>query len=74
MRLARVKGKPKGKSPITTRKAHHVDTRPDLVNREFCPQRPNQLWIADITYVRTTKGIVYEALITDVFSHLVCAE
>lgn len=68
MRLAGVKGKSKGKSPITTRKTHHVDTRPDLVNRQFCAQRPNQLWVADITYVRTTKGFVYAAFVTDVFS------
>lgn len=67
MWLAGVKGKSKGKSPITTRKAHHVDTRPDLVKRQFCAQRPNQLWVAEITYVRTTKGFVYAAFVRDMF-------
>lgn len=53
MRLAGVSGKSKGKSPVTTRKATTVDTRPDLVKRDFQASGPNRLWVADITYVRT---------------------
>lgn len=41
--------------------------RPDLVNREFKALAPNRLWVADITYVRTRKGFVYTAFVTDVF-------
>ena len=69
MRLAGVAGKPKGKSPVTTRKRKGPDNRPDLVNRDFTAHRPNQLWVADITYVRTRKGFVYTAFVTDMFSH-----
>ncbi|MDO5099394.1 MAG: DDE-type integrase/transposase/recombinase [Corynebacterium sp.] len=68
MRLAGVCGKSKGKTPITTRKGTQTDTRPDLVNRDFTASRPNHLWVADITYVRTSKGFVYAAFVTDVFS------
>ncbi|MHC9801831.1 DDE-type integrase/transposase/recombinase, partial [Corynebacterium diphtheriae] len=41
---------------------------PDLVNREFKALAPNRLWVADITYVRTRKGFMYTAFVTDVFS------
>jgi len=44
------------------------DLRPDLVEREFKAQGPNKLWVADITYVRTKKGFVYAAFVTDVYS------
>ncbi|MFS0466161.1 IS30 family transposase, partial [Corynebacterium striatum] len=68
MRLAGVSGKGKGRSPITTRKPNVPDLRPDLVNREFRAPGPHRLWVADITYVRTRKGFVYTAFVTDVFS------
>lgn len=57
-----------GDAPITTRPAAEVDSRPDLVNRHFKANRPNQLWVADITYVRTLSGFVYTAFVTDVYS------
>ncbi len=47
------------------------DTRPDLVERTFTAERPNRLWVADITYVRTFAGWVYCAFILDVFSRRV---
>ncbi len=68
MRLAGISGKGKGRSPITTRRANVPDLRPDLVEREFKAQGPNKLWVADITYVRTRKGFVYTAFVTDVYS------
>ena len=40
----------------------------DLVNREFTATRPNQLWVADITFVATWLGFVYVAFIIDVFA------
>lgn len=68
MRLAGVSGKGKGRSLITTRKPYVSDQRPDLVEREFTAQGPSKLWGADITYVRTKKGFVYAAFVTDVYS------
>jgi len=40
----------------------------DLVQRDFTATRPNQLWVADLTYVATWTGFAYVAFITDVFS------
>lgn len=68
MGLAGVSGKSKGRCPVTTRKGKRDDVRPDLVHREFRAPGPNRLWVADITYVRTRKGFVYAAFVTDVFS------
>lgn len=50
------------------RKPTGLDLRPDLVSREFKAAGPNRLWVATITYVRTRKGFVYTAFVTDVFS------
>ena len=66
MRLAGVTGKGKGRSPVTTRKPKGPDPRPDLVARDFTAPAPGALWVADITYVRTRKGFVYTAFVTDV--------
>jgi transposase InsO family protein len=40
----------------------------DKVNRQFVACRPNQLWVADITFVATWAGFVYVAFVTDVFA------
>lgn len=46
-----------------------VGERPrDLVERAFRAERPNQLWVADFTYVATWRGMVYVAFVIDVFS------
>ena len=68
MRMAALSGRGKGGRPVTTRTHKRPDLRPDLVNREFKAPGPGKLWAADITYVRTRKGFVYTAFVTDVFS------
>ena len=40
----------------------------DLVEREFKAERPNQLWVSDLTYVPTWRGFVYVAFVIDVYS------
>ena len=40
----------------------------DLVEREFTAHRPDQLWVCDLTYIRTWVGFAYLALVVDVFS------
>jgi len=57
-----------GTRPRTTRPDPHADRPADLVNRQFSADRPNALWVADITYVPTWSGMVYVAFVTDVFS------
>ena len=41
---------------------------PDLARRDFTVSVPNQLWVADITYVSTRAGFLYLAVVIDAFS------
>ncbi|MGC5049803.1 IS3 family transposase, partial [Micrococcus porci] len=66
MRATGLQGVRRGRKPITTRPAGEPDARPDLVERRFTAERPHQLWVADITYVRIVGGFCYVAFITDV--------
>ena len=68
MKIAGLQGVRRGRKPITTRPTAGEDQRPDLVERRFVADRPQQLWVADITYVRILTGFCYVAFITDVFS------
>nr|WP_249439293.1 IS3 family transposase [Escherichia coli] len=43
----------------------------DRVNRQFVAERPDQLWVADFTYVSTWQGFVYVAFIIDVFAEYI---
>ena len=52
----------------TTIPDESADRPLDLVERNFTADRPNQLWVADITYVPTWAGFAYVAFVTDVFS------
>ena len=67
MRITGLQGVRRGRQPITTRRGAGADQRPDLVERRFVAERPQQLWVADITYVRILTGFCYVAFITDVF-------
>jgi transposase InsO family protein len=59
----------RGKAFKKTTIADESAARPaDLVNRNFTATRPNELWVADLTYVATWLGFVYVALVIDVFS------
>lgn len=44
----------------------------DLVQRDFTTTAPNQLWVADFTYVATWSGTVYVAFIFDAYSRMIC--
>ena len=68
MRKAGLVGIRRGRKPITTCQSKTIDTRLDLVDRDFTASAPNRLWVADITYVRTRSGFCYTAFVTDVFS------
>jgi putative transposase len=55
--------------PRRTTTPDQTSTRPaDLVERNFSATRPNQLWVADLTYVATWSGFVYVAFVVDAFS------
>jgi putative transposase len=68
MRELGLQGVRRGKTRRTTT-PDATATRPaDLVERDFSAARPNQLWVADLTYVATWSGFVYVALVIDAFS------
>jgi transposase InsO family protein len=69
MRKAGLEGVVRGKRVRTTIPADLSSERPlDLVQRVFRAERPNQLWVADFTYVATWRGMVYVAFVIDAFS------
>ena len=69
MRQMGLQGVVRGRRYKTTTIVDEAAQRPaDLVQRNFTAERPNQLWVADITYVATWAGFVYVAFVTDVFS------
>ena len=69
MRALGLRGVVRGRAfQITTVADRSAAYPPDLVEREFCASGPNQLWVADLTYVASWAGFVYVALVIDVFS------
>ena len=71
MRQMGLRGVVRGKKVRTTI-ADEAAVRPaDLVDRDFTAAHPNQLWVADLTYVATWAGFVYVAFVIDVFSRMI---
>jgi putative transposase len=69
MRAMGLRGASRGRAwVITTRTDVAADRPADLVDRRFTATRPNQLWVADFTYVATWHGFVYVAFVIDVFA------
>jgi transposase InsO family protein len=71
MRKLGLEGVRRGRRCRTTIPGDLTDKPLDLVNREFVSSQPNQLWVADITYIATWSGFVYVAFITDVYSRYI---
>ncbi|HBP8240680.1 IS3 family transposase [Salmonella enterica] len=67
MAVMRLAGVLRGKKVRTTVSRKTVAAG-DRVNRQFVAERPDQLWVADFTYVSTLQGFVYVAFIIDVFA------
>jgi putative transposase len=63
--------KRRGKPWRTTKSDPHAQRRADLVERDFTAERPNELWVADFTYLRCWQGLLFFAFIIDVFSRMV---
>jgi putative transposase len=69
MRCAGLRGAVRGRAFKVTTIPDTAAARPlDLVTRQFRAERPNQLWVADLTYVATWRGFAYVAFVIDVFS------
>jgi putative transposase len=56
------------KKVFTTRQDPDATRAPDLVNRQFTADRPDALWVTDLTYVPTRSGMAYVCFIVDAFS------
>jgi transposase InsO family protein len=59
----------KRKRRISTTQSHHWLKKHPNLTKEWWPQKPGQLWVADITYVPMKNGFLYLSLITDAYSH-----
>jgi putative transposase len=68
MRSLGLQGAVRGGKRRTTISRDQMDYPADLVKRQFTAIRPNQLWVADFTYVATWAGFIYVAFVIDVFS------
>jgi putative transposase len=65
MRAAGLAGVSRRKRPRTTIRAQDARPAPDLVERNFAAAGPDQLWVADITYIPTWAGFLYLAVVLD---------
>jgi putative transposase len=74
-RLMRANGiqgaKRRGKPWRTTTPDPSATRSPDLVNRDFSAERPDALWVADLTYLRCWEGLVFFSFVIDAFSRRV---
>ncbi|WP_245617689.1 IS3 family transposase [Nitriliruptor alkaliphilus] len=71
MRELGIQGARRGKRIRTTRPDASAARHPDLVDRQFIAERPNLLWVTDLTVVPTWGGAVYVCFITDAFSRMI---
>jgi transposase InsO family protein len=71
MREMGLRGVVRGREFKTTVAGDSRVQPPDLVERDFTATRPNELWVADLTYVATWRGFVYVAFVIDVFSRTI---
>jgi len=71
MREAHLEGVSRRRPFSTTVRDGDRRPAPDLVERQFTAERPNQLWVADITYIPTWSGFLYLAVVLDVWSRRV---
>ena len=72
MRAAGLVGASRRRSGVTTtRRDKETRPAPDLVDRNFVASQPNQLWVADITFVPTASGFLYLAVVLDAWSRKV---
>lgn len=73
MRTLELSGVVRAKKVYTTVADPDVVRAPDLVDRDFTSDRPDRLWVADFTYVRTWAGFVYVAFVVGVFAQRIVA-
>jgi len=68
MKVLEIQGVRRGKKTFTTITDDALARPRDAVNRNFTVDRPNALWVADLTYVATWRGFVYVAFVIDAYA------
>jgi Transposase and inactivated derivatives len=68
MRENGIRSKTVRKYKATTNSKHNLPVAENLLNRDFAAQRPNEKWVADITYIQTEEGWLYLAGVLDLYS------
>ena len=53
--------------------SQHLHRYPNLLNREFTAERPNQKWVTDISYIKTSQGFLYLSIIRDLYDNSIVA-
>ena len=71
MKMAGVIARQPRKFKATTDSKHNLPVAPNLLQRDFAASKPNEAWASDITYIWTTEGWIYLAVILDLFSRQV---
>jgi putative transposase len=71
MRLGGIRGASRRKKWRTTTRDKEARPAPDLVERNFAAEGPDQLWVADITYIPTATGFLFLAVVLDAWSRRV---
>lgn len=71
MRAAGIAGVKRSRRVRTTRSDNTAARHPDLVCRDFTAERPNRLWVTDLTFVATWAGVAYVCFIVDAYSRMI---
>jgi transposase InsO family protein len=71
MREADIEVRRKRRFRVTTDSRHRYPVAPNLLQRQFATQAPDQAWVGDITYLWTAEGWLYLAVVIDLFSRRV---
>ena len=68
MRENDIRARHKRRYKVTTDSKHNLPIAPNLLDRNFNPAAPNQVWTSDITYLWTDEGWLYLAIVLDLFN------
>lgn len=71
MRQEGLRARPRRRFVVTTQSRHKHPVAPNLVARRFTVAAPNQVWVSDLTYLRTVTGFVFLAVVLDLYSRRV---
>lgn len=71
MKAAGIRARKPRRFVVTTDSSHNYPVAPNILNRKFSATRPGQVWVSDITYIRTNRGWLYLTVIIDLFDRKV---